>query len=72
MLNEGFPALSVAFEIFLFLSVFLFNQSRYMPMGGLLRGSLEGDVDSLKELGCFEGPWVFLRSRGSFDPAWMF
>lgn len=30
-----------------------------MPMGGLLRGSLEGDVDSLKELGCFEGVWVF-------------
>lgn len=59
MLNEGFPGLSVAFEIFLILSFFLFNHSRYMPMGGLLRGSLEGDVDSLKELGCFEGVWVF-------------
>ena len=66
MLNEGFPALSVAFEIFLFLSVFLFNQSRYMPMGGLLRGSLEGDVDSLKELGCFEGPCFFFKKPWKF------
>lgn len=30
-----------------------------MPMGGLLRGSLEGVVDSLNKLGCFEGAWVF-------------